>query len=175
MGQLIDDLLNLSRTSRAELFRRPVSLSVLAEAVVNQLRVAHSDRRVEVRIAPDLMADADESLARVLLENLVGNAWKYTSKCPQARIEVGQAPDAGVFFVKDDGVGFDPAFAHKLFGPFQRLHGIDEFEGTGIGLATVHRIVMRHGGRVWGEGQPGKGATFYFSLGPTGPPPDRRV
>jgi len=111
--------------------------------------------------------EADESLSRVLLENLLGNSWKYTSKKAAARIELGRSTRDGlpVFFVKDDGDGFDMAFAHKLFGAFQRLHGTDEFEGTGIGLATVKRIVQRHGGRVWGEGLPGRGATFFFSLG----------
>jgi PAS domain S-box-containing protein len=166
MGQLIDDLLNLSRTSRTELRRRQVALSPMAEQVLAQLRVAHPEREVTEVVAPDLYAEADDTLTRLLLENLIGNAWKYTSKKPKARIEVGQGPGRGVFFVRDDGVGFDPAFAHKLFGPFQRLHGVEEFEGTGIGLATVHRIVTRHGGRVWGEAEPGRGATFYFSLGP---------
>jgi PAS domain S-box-containing protein len=166
MGQLIDDLLNLSRTSRTELRRRQVALSPMAESVLAQLRVAHPEREVTEVVQPDLYVEADDTLTRLLLENLIGNAWKYTSKKPKARIEVGQGPGRGVFFVRDDGVGFDPAFAHKLFGPFQRLHGVEEFEGTGIGLATVHRIVTRHGGRVWGEGEPGRGATFYFSLGP---------
>jgi PAS domain S-box-containing protein len=166
MGQLIDDLLDLSRTSRAELRRRKVSLSALAEAIVAQLRTAHPTRLVDVHIAPDLEVEADESLSRVLLENLLGNAWKYTSRKPTARIELGRTLREGApaFFVKDDGDGFDMAFAHKLFGPFQRLHGADEFEGTGIGLATVQRIVQRHGGWVLGEGEPGRGATFYFSL-----------
>ncbi len=173
MGHLIDDLLNLSRTSRAELRRRRISLSGLSESIVAQLRARGEAREVEVIIAPGLAADADESLSRVLLENLLENAWKYTSRKPRARIEVGQAREDGamVFFVKDDGDGFDMTFAHKLFGAFQRLHGTEEFEGTGIGLATVKRIVERHGGRVWGEGSPGVGATFYFSLGePLGPP-----
>jgi len=167
MGQLIDDLLNLSRTSRAELTRRRVSLTSLAESIVAQLRTAQPDRVTETIVAPGLEADADESLSRLLLENLLGNSWKYTSKKPTARIELGRTTRDGgsVFFVKDDGDGFDMAFAHKLFGAFQRLHGADEFEGTGIGLATVQRIVQRHGGRVWGEGEPGVGAVFYFTLG----------
>ena len=167
MGQLIDDLLNLSRTSRAELRRARVSLTALAEATMAQLRASSPDRVAEVIIAPGLFVEADESLSRVLLENLLGNSWKYTSKKAAARIELGRSTRDGlpVFFVKDDGDGFDMAFAHKLFGAFQRLHGADEFEGTGIGLATVKRIVQRHGGRVWGEGLPGRGATFFFSLG----------
>jgi light-regulated signal transduction histidine kinase (bacteriophytochrome) len=166
MGQLIDDLMNLSRTSRAELHRRPINLSSLAETVFGQLKAAYPERNVVVTVAPGLAALADESLTRVLLENLLGNAWKYTSKSERAHIEVGAGPGPGVFFVRDDGVGFDPAYAHKLFGPFQRLHGSDEFEGTGIGLATVQRIVRRHGGRAWGEAELGRGATFYFSLEP---------
>ena len=167
MGQLIDDILDLSRTSRAELRRGRVSLSSLAEAIVAQLRASGPERRVEFVIEGGLEADADESLSRVLLENLLGNAWKYTSKKPVARIEFGRTRrELGpVFFVRDDGDGFDMAYAHKLFGAFQRLHGFEEFEGTGIGLATVRRIVERHGGKVWGEGQPGVGAVFYFSLG----------
>jgi PAS domain S-box-containing protein len=167
MGQLIDDILELSRTARAELRRRRVSLSSLAEAVVAQLRAAHPEREVEVVVEGGLFALADESLSRVLLENLLGNAWKYSSKKPRARIEFGRARREGgaFFFVRDDGDGFDMAYAHKLFGAFQRLHGADEFEGTGIGLATVRRIVERHGGIVWGEGRPGRGATFYFTLG----------
>jgi light-regulated signal transduction histidine kinase (bacteriophytochrome) len=120
-----------------------------------------------VVIEAGLETEADESLSRVLLENLLGNAWKYTSRKPTARIEVGRTTHDGgtVFFVRDDGDGFDMAYAHKLFGPFQRLHGVEEFEGTGVGLATVRRIVERHGGKVWGEGRPGAGATFFFSLG----------
>jgi light-regulated signal transduction histidine kinase (bacteriophytochrome) len=167
MGHLIDDILDLSRTSRAELRRQRVSLSALAAQVAAQLRASQPERAVDVVVEPGLEADADASLSRVLLENLLGNAWKYTSKKPKARIEFGGTTrDQGfVFFVRDDGDGFDMAYAHKLFGAFQRLHGVEEFEGTGIGLATVRRIVERHGGKVWGEGQPGAGAIFYFSLG----------
>jgi light-regulated signal transduction histidine kinase (bacteriophytochrome) len=167
MGQLIDDILELSRTARAELRRRPISLTALAEGIAAQLRAAHPERVVELVIEPGLEAEADESLSRVLLENLIGNAWKYTSKKAAARIELGREVHEGeaAFFVRDDGDGFDMAYAHKLFGAFQRLHGTEEFEGTGIGLATVRRIVDRHGGKVWGEGRPGAGATFYFTLG----------
>jgi len=167
MAELIDDILDLSRTARAELRRRRVSLSSLAEAIVAQLRASGPERTVEFVIEAGLEVYADESLSRVLLENLLGNAWKYTSRKPAARIEFGrtQQERGPAFFVRDDGDGFDMAYAHKLFGAFQRLHGLDEFEGTGIGLATVRRIVGRHGGKVWGEGQPGVGAVFYFSLG----------
>jgi PAS domain S-box-containing protein len=170
MGQLIDDILELSRTARAELRRRRVSLSAVAEAVLAQLQAAHPARVVTARVEAGLEADADESLSRVLLENLLGNAWKYTGKKPAARIAFGRTAKDGrdVFFVEDDGDGFEMTYAHKLFGPFQRLHGVEEFEGTGIGLATVRRIVERHGGAVWGEGRPGQGATFYFTLGAGG-------
>lgn len=166
MGQLIDDLLNLSRVSRSELHREPVDLSGIAKDVVGELRGHDPDRHVALRIATDLKANGDPQLLRVVLENLLGNAWKYTAKQPQATIEFGFDRDNGnsSFFVRDDGVGFDMQYADKLFTPFQRLHAMNEFPGTGVGLATVQRIISRHGGRVWVEAAVNKGATFHFTL-----------
>jgi PAS domain S-box-containing protein len=166
MGQLIDDLLNLSRVSRSELHHEPVDLSGLASDVADELRQHDPQREVALRIAEDLKADGDPQLLRVVLENLLGNAWKYTAKRPQATIEFGLSRDNGhsSFFVRDDGVGFDMQYADKLFAPFQRLHGMSEFPGTGVGLATVQRIIQRHGGRVWVQAEVNKGATFYFTL-----------
>ncbi|HEX7767790.1 MAG TPA: PAS domain S-box protein, partial [Nitrospira sp.] len=167
MGQLIDDLLKLARLSRQDLCRRPVDVSELAQSEAADLRQAWPNRQVNLTVAPGLMADADPVLFRVVLGNLLGNAWKFTSKQARAAIEVGAMSHDGTtaYFVRDNGVGFDMAYADKLFGAFQRLHAITEYPGTGIGLATVQRIVARHGGRVWAEGQAGQGATFYFTLG----------
>lgn len=166
MGQLIDDLLNLSRVSRSELRREPVNLSGLAGDVAEELHERDPQRQVALRIAEDLQADGDPQLLRVVLENLLGNAWKYTAKRPQATIEFGLSRDNGHswFYVRDDGVGFDMQYVDKLFAPFQRLHGMNEFPGTGVGLATVQRIIHRHGGRVWAEAEVNKGATFHFTL-----------
>jgi PAS domain S-box-containing protein len=166
MGQLIDDLLNLSRVSRSELRREPVNLSSLAGDIVEELRSHDPHRDVALRIADNLTADGDPQFLRVVLENLLGNAWKYTAKQPHATIEFGLDCDNGQpsFFVRDDGVGFDMQYVDKLFTPFQRLHAVNEFPGTGIGLATVQRIVHRHGGRVWAEAEVNKGATFHFTL-----------
>ena len=166
MAQLIDDLLGLSRVNRAELRKTRVDLAEIARSVLARLRREHPDRQVE-QVVPDLVAAVgDERLLGVVLENLLSNAWKFTSKEPRARIEFGRRSDAGrtVYFVRDDGAGFDMAYASKLFGVFQRLHAASEFEGTGIGLATVQRIVHRHGGRVWAEGAVGRGAAFHFTL-----------
>jgi PAS domain S-box-containing protein len=168
MGQLIEDLLNLSRISRLEMQRVPVDLSTMARQVTTELRQREPEREgVDVSIWDGVMVDGDPRLLRVALENLLGNAWKFTSKTPDARIEFGvmREPDRSVLFVRDNGAGFDMAYAGKLFGAFQRLHGNNEFPGTGIGLATVQRIVHRHGGRIWCHAQPGKGAVFYFTLG----------
>ena len=167
MAQLIDDLLNLSRLSRGEVKRAPVDLSASAHAIVDELAATHPDRRVEVTIEPGLTAEADPHLVRTVLVNLLGNAWKYTGRKEDARIEFGSAEDAEgarAFFVRDNGAGFDMAYADKLFGAFQRLHGMKDFPGTGVGLATVQRIVHKHGGKVWGEGMVERGATFYFTL-----------
>lgn len=167
MGALIDDLLRLSRVLRAELRHEEVDLAAIAREVVEGLRRADPGREVEVVIPPELPARGDAALLRAVLQNLLENAWKFTSRRARARIEVGREVREGecVYYVRDDGEGFDPAYVHKLFGAFQRLHPASEFPGTGIGLATVHRIVRRHGGRVWAEGAPGKGATFSFVLG----------
>lgn len=166
MGALIDDLLNLSRVSRSEMTNKPVSLTDLAQAVVADLRVGQPDRSVAIAIADGLAVTGDPRLLRQVLENLIGNAWKFTSKRPDARIEVGMrcGDDGPVFFVRDNGAGFDPAYQDRLFGVFQRLHAMTEFPGTGVGLAIVERIVRRHGGRVWADAAVGHGATFSFTV-----------
>lgn len=166
MAEIIDDLLGLSRLSRARLRRQVVDVSKLARSVAGDLQATEPSRQVTFEIAAGLSAQADARLLRLVLENLLGNAWKFTAKHATARIEVGATDRDGkrVFFVRDDGAGFDMAYASKLFGPFQRLHRADEFDGTGIGLATVQRIINRHGGRVWAEGEVERGACFYFSL-----------
>jgi PAS domain S-box-containing protein len=166
MGDLIDDLLDLSRINRAELRRARLDLGVIARKIADGLHTGHPERAVEWSIAPSLGADGDRNLLTILLDNLLGNAFKYTGRRPAARIEVGGFDDNGrmVYFVKDDGAGFDMTYAQKLFQPFQRLHLPDEFDGHGIGLATVQRIVRRHGGRVWAEAAVERGACFYFTL-----------
>jgi PAS domain S-box-containing protein len=167
MGELIDALLELSRVSRMELARAPIDLTAMAHRIAADLQRDEPSRQVDVVIAEGLTACGDTRLLSVALENLLGNAWKFSAKQPQARIEVGllPQPDGGqAFFVRDNGAGFDMTYADKLFGPFQRLHRSQEFAGTGIGLATVQRIIHRHGGRVWAEGELGRGATFYFTL-----------
>jgi signal transduction histidine kinase len=166
MAQLIEGLLNLSRIARTEISRSSVNLSELAEEIVAELRESAGQRKVSVVIQPNLIAECDRALLRVALENLLGNAWKFTGKQSEARIEFGAATvaDERAFFVRDNGAGFDAAYVDKLFKVFQRLHSASEFEGTGIGLATVQRIIRRHDGRVWCEGEVGKGATFYFTL-----------
>ena len=169
MGRLIDDLLRLSRLSRRPMQRQRVDLSALAERIVGELRMAEPQRRVEVRIQPGVMAEGDPGLLEIALENLFKNAWKATRGREEARIELGAGgADEGpeVFFVRDNGVGFDMRYSGKLFVPFGRLHSASEFDGTGIGLAIVQRIVHRHGGRIWAEGRPGEGAAFFFTLGP---------
>ncbi len=167
MSHLIDDLLSLARLSRHQMSRIPVSLSALAAAVAGDLQSGAPTRHVTLRVAPDLTAVGDPHLLRIALDNLLGNAWKYSSKQPQATIEFGaeEREHETVYFVRDNGAGFDPAHVGRLFLPFQRLHSEAEFEGSGIGLATVQRIIARHGGRVWAEGRPNQGATFYFTLG----------
>jgi light-regulated signal transduction histidine kinase (bacteriophytochrome) len=167
MAQLIDDLLNLSRVSRAPIEPVSINLSSLAHNIVRELRQGHPERIVEILITPDLIAKADQRLMRIVLENLLNNAWKFTSKQEYARIEFGlqNADHQQIYFVKDNGAGFDMLYANKLFGTFQRLHANAEFPGIGIGLAIVQRIIHRHGGRVWAEGAIDKGATFYFTLG----------
>ncbi len=167
MGHLIDDLIKLARVARAEMHRESVDLSALAAEVLAELQKGEPARQVDCRIEPGLVASGDARLLRLALVNLLGNAWKYTGCQPQPRIEFGalhNAQGATDFFVRDNGAGFDMAYADKLFGAFQRLHLQGEFPGTGVGLATVQRIIHRHGGQVRGEGVPGQGATFYFTL-----------
>lgn len=166
MGQLIDDLLRLSRVTRSEIRLTTVDLSALAHSILTELARTQPEREVEFTVAPGLVVNADAQLLRIVMENLLGNAWKFTSKQARAKIEVGRAPWQGqlMYFVRDNGAGFDMAYADKLFGAFQRLHPVYEFEGTGIGLATVQRILHRHGGRISAEGAVGQGATFYFTL-----------
>ena len=166
MGTLIDDLLSLSRVTRGEVQVEEVDLSALAAAAAADLKKSDPARAVTFAIAPDLVVRADAGLMRIVLQNLLGNAWKFTGKRSSARVEVGSMAHDGrrAFFVRDDGAGFDMAYAAKLFGAFQRLHAAAEFPGSGIGLATVQRIIHRHGGQVWAEGAPDRGATFYFTL-----------
>jgi two-component system NtrC family sensor kinase len=166
MGELIEDLLGLARISQSDLARSRVNLSALAQDVGDELRSKHAERAVDIAVEQGVETEADGRLVRIMLENLIGNAWKFTAKSPLARIVFGARREGGeeVFFVQDTGAGFDPARAQKLFQPFRRLHADAEYPGTGIGLATVHRIVDRHGGRVWAESGIGKGATFFFTL-----------
>jgi PAS domain S-box-containing protein len=166
MGTLIDDLLKLSRVTRTELKREQVDLSALAGDIAEELRKQAPDRTVQFSIAPGLMARGDKGLLRIVLDNLIGNAWKFTGGLAEARIGVERAPTHGkrAYVVSDNGVGFDMAYADKLFGVFQRLHDATEFPGTGIGLATVQRIIHKHGGRIWAESEVGKGTRFYFTL-----------
>ena len=166
MGSLIDDLLTLSRVTRRELAREPVDLADVARDVVAELREAEPGRRVEVTLPDSLPVEGDPALLRAVVQNLLGNAWKFTSGREVAHVELGVAEDDGetVCYVRDDGAGFDEAYAGKLFVPFQRLHTPEEFPGTGVGLATAERIVRRHGGRMWARGTVDSGATFYFTL-----------
>jgi PAS domain S-box-containing protein len=166
MGQLIDDLLNLSLTTRREMRREETNLSELARTIAGELAKTRPDRQAEFIIQDRVRAHGDTSLLRELLENLLGNAWKFTGKTPGAKIEFGAEVqgDQEVYFVRDNGAGFEMKYADKLFVPFQRLHSDSEFSGNGIGLALVSRIVNRHGGRIWAEGEMEKGATFYFTL-----------
>jgi PAS domain S-box-containing protein len=167
MSSLIDALLELSRVTRAELQREAVNLSMMAESIMTELQSQEPERMVQVIIAPGLRVDGDARLIRAMLENMLGNAWKFSAERPRARIELGAQTEADgtqIFFVRDNGAGFDMRYVDKLFGPFQRLHRINEFPGTGIGLATVQRIIHRHGGRVWAKSEEGQGATFSFTL-----------
>jgi light-regulated signal transduction histidine kinase (bacteriophytochrome) len=166
MACLIDDLLHLSRVSRIDLRREQVDVTKLVRTAIDGLR-GHDDQRcVTWEVEDRLTADADPRLLTIIFENLLGNAWKFTSKRAQAHVCVGQRVVTGesVFFVRDNGAGFDAQYAHNLFKPFQRLHNPSEFDGTGIGLATVQRAVTRHGGRVWAETIADSGATFFFTL-----------
>jgi PAS domain S-box-containing protein len=169
MGELIDALLSLARVTRAELRSERIDLSALAREAAGRMRQREPQRQVAVEIEPGLTCDGDARLLAALLDNLIGNAWKFTARTPDARIRVGRKDGPArepVFYVEDNGAGFEMAYADRLFKAFQRLHTAREFEGTGIGLATVHRIVARHGGRVWAQASPGQGATFHFTLKP---------
>lgn len=170
MGRLIDDLLHLSRITRGEIVRKPIDLSALARQVVEELQHAEPGRKVAFSCDAEVVASADPKLIRAVLDNLLGNAWKFTSRVKQATIAFGRCEIEGetVYFITDNGAGFDMQYANKLFGAFQRLHKTAEFEGSGIGLATVQRVIQRHGGRVWAQGEVGVGATFYFTLGDGG-------
>lgn len=170
MSQLIDDLLDLARISRAVIDRRPTDLTAIAADVLRELRDAEPERWIEAAIASDLRADVDPVLARAVFANLIGNAWKYSARRDVVRIAVGVEPQSSaaglesVFYVRDNGAGFDMAYADKLFRPFSRLHAASEFSGSGIGLATVQRVIHRHGGRIWADSQVDVGSTFYFTL-----------
>jgi len=172
MTKLIDGLLSLSHVTRCELRHERVDLSDLAHGIIAHLRRSAPTRSVETTVQHDIVVEGDRRLLRVVLENLIGNAWKFTQNRITGHIEFGAVGRGShqVCFVRDNGAGFDMTYTAKLFGVFQRLHAATEFEGTGIGLATVHRIVTRHGGRVWAEGEVERGATFYFTLGDA--PPD---
>jgi two-component system, sensor histidine kinase and response regulator len=167
MSELIDDVLYLARVTRAEVRDHEVDLSALATAIVDHLREAEPEREIEVRIRPGVTARGDGQLLRIALENLLENAWKFTRRTEAPRIEFGQGALGGepAYFVRDNGAGFEMAYVDRLFRPFQRLHLTGEFPGTGIGLATVQRVIHRHGGRIWAEAVPGQGATFHFMLG----------
>jgi len=166
MEELINALLELSRVTRSEMSMKPVDLSGIAQTIATDLQKTQPERQVDFVIEPALVANGDERLLQLVLENLLGNAWKFTGKKPLAMIEFGVTEQKGeaVYLLRDNGAGFDNIYADKLFGVFQRLHSPDEFSGIGIGLATVKRIIHRHGGRIWAEGEKEKGATFYFTL-----------
>ncbi len=170
MQRLIDGLLQMTRLTRAEMQREEVDLSEMARSIAASLQRLNPDRDVDFAIYDGVVANGDERLLRAVLENLMTNAWKFTSKRTHARIEIGMRNDNGwpAYFVRDNGAGFDPSHATKMFRPFQRLHSTHEFEGTGIGLATVQKIIQKHGGRVWAEGEPDKGATIWFTTGAAG-------
>ncbi|MEX2535589.1 MAG: ATP-binding protein [Trueperaceae bacterium] len=166
MNALIEDLLDLSRLATIRVRRKGVDLTQLALDVVDDLRARDPEHEVEVKVEDDLKVEGDEQLLRVVFENLLGNAWKFTRGCQTPRIDVGSRIEAGrrVFCVRDNGVGFEMAYGDKLFVPFQRLHTQDRFEGSGIGLATVKRIINKHSGKIWASSEPGQGASFYFTL-----------
>jgi signal transduction histidine kinase len=166
LGLLIDDLLKLSRTSRAEMHSTAVDLSDLAGTTALRVAETHRDQQVQFTCQPGLHCEGDPQLLGVALFNLLENAWKFTGKVPQPRVEFGrmETPEGPAFFVRDNGAGFDTRHAKKLFGVFQRMHTQEEFPGTGVGLATVQRIIRRHNGRIWAESEPGHQTTFFFSL-----------
>jgi signal transduction histidine kinase len=167
MSQLIDDVLYLARVTRADMREQEVDLSALVGLLLERMREAEPERQIELKIRPGVIVTADGQLLRIAVQNLLDNAWKFTARAPSARIEFGMTTIAGetAYFVRDNGAGFDMAYVDRLFGPFQRLHLASEYPGSGIGLATVQRIIHRHGGRVWAEGMVGQGATFHFTIG----------
>jgi signal transduction histidine kinase len=165
MGQLIDSLLQLSRITRAEITREAVDMSALGESVVANLRDEFPDREFDILVDPKMQVDADPKLLRVALENLLGNAVKFTAKVEHPTIHFGFDPGQKAFFVRDNGAGFDMYYKDKLFNAFNRLHGDKDFKGSGIGLATVARVIRRHHGAIWADAQVNRGATFYFTLG----------
>jgi light-regulated signal transduction histidine kinase (bacteriophytochrome) len=166
MSQLTEDILKLSRITRAEMHRDEVNLTEMAGTIAGELQRAQPERIAEIIIAPDMIVNGDKALLEILLRNLLDNAWKYTGKCSNARIEMGVNRQDGksVYFIRDNGVGFDIQYKNKLFQPFQRLHSSKDYPGTGIGLATAQRVVRRHGGDIWVESELNKGTTFYFTL-----------
>jgi two-component system sensor histidine kinase/response regulator len=169
MSQLIDDVLHLSRVTRADLRDQEVDLSSIASLILTRLQESEPERKMDAKVRPGVLVTGDSQLLKIAMENLLANAWKFTAKEPESRIEFGmmQAGGEATYFVRDNGAGFDMTYTDRLFGPFQRLHPQGEFPGNGIGLATVQRIIHRHGGRVWAEGLVGQGATFYFTMGRT--------
>jgi signal transduction histidine kinase len=167
MADLIEDMLQLSRITRMEMNIEKVNLTLIARSVMSELQKSQPQRHVEISIADSLEDNADLRLMRIVLDNLLSNAWKFTERQAKAVIEFGLWKTDRkkiIYFIRDNGAGFDMAYSDKLFAPFQRLHADDEFPGTGIGLATVRRIINRHGGKVWAEGEIDKGASFYFSI-----------
>jgi signal transduction histidine kinase len=166
MAQLIDDLLSLSRITRASVDPVPVNLSALTENIASELKREDPERQAQFTITPGLIVKGDSRLLHIALTNLLNNAWKFTSKREETHIEFGAEKEAGklIFFIRDNGAGFEMAHAEKLFGAFQRLHSTDEFPGIGIGLATVQRILQKHGGKIWAKSSVNQGTTFYFTL-----------
>jgi signal transduction histidine kinase len=166
MDELVNDFLRLSRVTRTSLVREPTDLSAMASEILSELTREHPERKVIWSVEPDLVVSADRNLMLIAMKNLLGNAWKYSGGRVEGRIEFGSADRGGVkiLYVRDNGAGFDPTKAHLLFIPLQRLHSSEEFPGNGIGLATVQRIIFRHGGKIWAEGVPDAGATFYFNI-----------
>lgn len=166
MGTLIDDLLHLARLSRIEMRIEPANMSEMAEVILHELKESNPGRHVEIHIQDNMIVEADRNLVQIALQNLLGNAWKYSKNQENTKIEFGSFHENNetIYYIRDNGAGFDMKYADKLFGAFQRLHSAAEFEGTGIGLATVQRIIRRHHGNIWAESQPGQGTTFYFTL-----------
>lgn len=166
MGTLIDSLLQLSRVTRSDVQRERIDLSQLATLVFREIQAGDPEHEVNWIAQPGVMVEADPRLMRIAFENLIGNAWKFTARTPGATVTFGSAPQNGkiVYFLRDNGAGFEMQYVDRLFTAFQRLHGEREFKGSGIGLATVSRIIRRHHGSIWAEGEPGKGATFFFTL-----------